>query len=82
MKHTKFVLAAVLIGVLTAAVSAERSSVTPFRIEVELAGSEAKMRCKTGCTWTTTSYSCGAGNDCSFAVDGTGVEGIPSPTGR
>ena len=82
MKHAKLVLAAVLISVLTAAISAERSSPAPFRIEVDLSGSEAKMRCKTGCAWTTTSYSCGAGGGCSFVVDEAGVEGIGSPTGR
>jgi hypothetical protein len=81
MKQLKLVLAAVLISVLTAAISAERSSPVPFRIEVELSGSEAKMRCKAGCAWSTTSYSCGTDRSCSFALDETGVEGIP-PAGR
>jgi hypothetical protein len=82
MKRLKLVLAAFLISVLTAAISAERSSPATFRIEVDLSGSEAKMRCKAGCAWTTTSYSCGADNSCSFVVDETGVEGVAPPTAR
>ena len=42
MKPTKLVLAAVLISVLTAAISAERPSSVPFRIEVDLSGSEGE----------------------------------------
>jgi hypothetical protein len=82
MKQLRLILGATLISVITAVIAAERSSPVPFRIEVDLSGSEAKMRCRTGCAWTTTSYSCGAGNSCSFVVDETGVEGISSPVGR
>jgi hypothetical protein len=82
MKQLKLVLAAVLISVLTGAISAERSSPAPFRIEVDLSGSEAKMRCKAGCAWTATSYSCGTDGSCSFVLDEAGVEGIAAAAGR
>jgi hypothetical protein len=81
MKQLRLVLGAILMSVVTIAITAERSSPVPFSIEVDLSGSEAKMRCRAGCAWTTTLYSCGAGNSCSFVVDETGVEGISSPVG-
>ncbi len=81
MKRLKLVFAGALISALTAAFSAERSSPPTFRIEVDLSGSQAKMRCTAGCTWTTTSYSCGAANSCTFVVDESGVGGV-APAGR
>lgn len=82
MKRLKLVLAGVLISALTASFSAERSSPPTFRIEVDLSGSQAKMRCTAGCSWATTSYSCGAANSCTFVVDETGVSSVAPAAAR
>ena len=82
MKHLKLILGASLVAVILSASAAEWTAPQPFKIEVDLAGSEVKMRCVAGCTWVTTSYSCGSGkNSCSFLLDETGVQGM-APAGR
>lgn len=82
MKHLKLIIGASLVSVVIAAMAAERPSPEPFKIEVSLSGSEAKMRCVAGCTWVTTSYSCAPEKSCSFTVDETGVAGMTPAAGR
>ena len=41
IRQLKFAIAAVLISVLAVAMSAERAPASPFRIKVEISGSEA-----------------------------------------
>lgn len=81
MKPLKPILGASLVMVILAASAAEWTAPQPFKIEVDLSGSEAKMRCIAGCTWVTTSYSCGPAKSCSFSVDENGVQGM-APAGR
>lgn len=76
MKHRKLILGASLICVVIAALAADQPAPQPFKIEVDLSGAEAKMRCVAGCTWVTTSYSCGPAKSCSFELDETGVKGL------
>jgi hypothetical protein len=78
MKHRKLILGVSLISVVIAALAANQPMIPPppFKIEVDLSGAEAKMRCISGCTWVTTSYSCGPAKSCSFELDETGVKGF------
>ena len=78
MKHLRLILGASLVSVIVAALAADQPSTTPFKIEVDLSGSTANMRCISGCTWVTTSYSCGPAKSCSFELDETGVKGMAS----
>jgi hypothetical protein len=81
MKHLKLILGASLVTVILAASAAERPAPQPFKIEVDLSGSAVKMRCIDGCTWVTSSYSCGPAKSCSFQLDENGVQGM-LPAGR
>jgi hypothetical protein len=75
MQHFKFALAVILVSALTVAISAEPPPTSPFRIEVEVSGSGAKMRCTKGCGWETTSYWCEGATTCSFVLDESGIAG-------
>jgi hypothetical protein len=82
MKPLKLILGASLVAVILTASAAEWTAPQPFKIEVDLAGSEMKMRCVAGCTWVTTSYACGSKEKgCSFLLDENGVQGM-APAGR
>jgi hypothetical protein len=76
MKHLKWILGVSLVAVVVAALAADQASPPPYKIEVQLTGSEAKMRCISGCYWVTTSYSCAPAKTCSFELDESGVKGI------
>jgi hypothetical protein len=82
MKHLKLVLGASLVSVVIAAVAADRPAPQPFKIQVQLTGSEVKMRCVSGCYWVTTTYSCGSAKSCSFDLDESGVNGTVPPAAR
>lgn len=79
MKHLKLILGASLVSVVIAALAADQPAPQPFKIEVQLTGSGAKMRCVSGCLWVTTAYSCGPAKSCSFQLDESGVKGTASP---
>jgi hypothetical protein len=78
MKHFGLIFGVALVSIVAAAMAADQPTPTPFKIEVDLSSGTAKMRCIAGCTWVTTSYSCGTAEKCSFAVDETGVAGLVS----
>jgi hypothetical protein len=60
---------------VTAAVSAERPKSPPFRIEIEVSGNDAQMRCTEGCDWETTSITCNGAAPCAFILSEKGVSG-------
>jgi hypothetical protein len=76
MKHLRVIVGAFLVSLVIAAMAADQPSPQPFKIQVQLTGAEAKMRCVSGCNWVTSTYSCGPANSCSFELDDTGVRGV------
>jgi hypothetical protein len=68
-------LAVGIVAAFAAAVSAERPASAPFRIEIEVSGNDATMRCTEGCEWQTQSITCNGAAPCAFVLSEKGVSG-------
>ena len=74
----RMAIIALAIGIaaaFAAAVSAERPASAPFRIEIEVSGNDATMRCTAGCDWETQTVTCNGAAPCAFILSGKGVSG-------
>lgn len=72
---TKIMFSAAALAAFAAAISAEGPRSPPFRIEIEVSGNDASMRCTAGCEWETKSVTCNGAAPCAFVLSQKGISG-------
>lgn len=79
-----FLLAIVACSILFG-LSYNTHSVSDFQITIERSESEVALKCETGCSWNTLSWTCPPSGECKWGVDPMGMfrpASPPAPTGE
>lgn len=75
MIRVMIALAVGAVATFTVVRSAEPPKTAPFRIEIEVSGNDASMRCTQGCDWQTKSITCNGAAPCAFILSEKVVSG-------